>query len=132
MNRVGRGRHVWASLLYVAVVLCVFSSSPIAFAAGWICTYPDFSAERIPVIARLNIESDVLVFSSPAAELKFKIMTNNNYGLIAVETYSRMEENKPRIFSSAILVDKILGRFLYVVAEMGQSPRSRDGRCISG
>jgi hypothetical protein len=116
---------------YFAVTFSALSAAPAA-AAGWICTYPDFSEKRAPVIVRLNIEGDMLIDDAPP-HVRYKVLTNNANAVIAAEAYAELDDpgSTPRVYSSTIIIDKVLGRFLYSVIEINQSPGFREGRCIN-
>ncbi len=48
------------------------------------------------------------------------------------EHYSQFDKLKGavRIFSSTVIIEKTFGHFIYTVAEIGQEPAVRTGRCV--
>jgi hypothetical protein len=118
-----------AKCLCAASLLTLVSHS--AFAAeSWTCTYPAF---RVPggsaAAARTITRPFVVSGDKLIGGVKYDIIENNQYGLIAVEHYSEFDGGVVRIFSSTVIIDKTFGKFIFTVGEIGDEPQYRTGHC---
>lgn len=112
-----------------ALMLMLLGNSALA-ADTWTCTYKEPRSGN-DVAVRLVVDGNKLVagrLGIPA----YGLLENNQYSLIGVDHYSEHDGSKapPRIFSSTVIIEKKSGAFLYTVAEIGEEPVARKGRCV--
>jgi hypothetical protein len=121
----------------VCTVLCMTSYA--AHGADiWTCTYPDFATKEpttveFPVVGDELLENDMF-------QLRFKILQNTAYGLVAVWSMADMEVNfpdkkTPLIGAMAMVIDKKTGELLRSVTAF-DVPEKADttvhGKCRHG
>lgn len=121
----------------ICIALCL--TAFVAHAADiWTCTYPDLSTKELlttefPIIRDELIEDDVF-------QLRFKILQNTDYGLVAVWSIADMEENfpnkkTPTIGIIAMVINKKTGELLRSITTF-EAPDKMDttvrGTCRHG
>ena len=78
----------------IAVVLA-YLIVPITFASAneiWTCTYPGFSKDRRPVIVRYKQRGESMMEDEWNQE--YRILQNNQFGIVATSSISRIETNQ--------------------------------------
>jgi hypothetical protein len=92
----------------VAIVLtCGLSASA---AETWTCSYKDFSDDRRTVTERF-VEIDGYMVQAKYGT-KYRILENNEHGLVAVWSTSWLERGTPNVGSYTIVISKKTGVFL--------------------
>jgi hypothetical protein len=119
-------------------ILLVYLTMPIAFVAAeevWTCTYPGFSQDRRPVIARYREKDEFLV--DDEWNQQYRIMQNNQFGIVASWSISTIERNNssPSIGARTIVIDKRSGELLWSNTLLGEPDKVNEpvhGNCIRG
>jgi hypothetical protein len=117
---------------YLCSIFMMLVTSDMCFALdSWLCTYPNFAPDKKPVTVTLQIP-DKLVDQRLGGVPQYDILENNQYGVIAVDHYSKFDavRGAVRIFSSTVIIDKTFGKFIYTVGEIGDEPGFRTGQCV--
>jgi hypothetical protein len=123
----------------IAVVLA-YLMVPVTFANAdeiWTCTYPGLSDDRRPVIVRMKQKGEFLVEEQFGTE--YKILQNNEFGIVATMSLSKIERNldrsEPSIGARTYVIDKRTGELLWsntFLRESDQVNAPVHGSCIRG
>ncbi len=110
--------------------------TPVDNVESWTCSYRGYQIRENEspraVIVRFTVDDQELVEGSQGQ--RYRILQNNEYGLIAAWSSSEVEPGKsdPTIAAFAIAIDKRTGFFSRVnlIARPDESGSPRDGSCI--
>jgi hypothetical protein len=103
----------------------------------WTCTYPGFSQDRRPVIQRYRQQGDILDVDQGSWREEYRMLENNQFGLVASSSISKIEPNQsePSIGARTIVINKRTGEFLWSNLFLGEPDRVNSpvhGTCIRG
>jgi hypothetical protein len=107
-------------IVWIVIVLLTYLAIPIPFAAAqeiWTCTWPGFSQDRSPVIQRYRQQGELLVVDHETWREEYRILENNQFGLVATRSISEIESHstskEPSIGTRTIVIDKRTGELLW-------------------
>jgi len=118
--------------LFLIVMFFVSSLSAFAqkAASSWVCSYNGFGPDNKVVIVDFLIDRDYLIGSFGQ---RFKILENNEVGLVAAWSIATIEENRndPSLGAMIISINKKTGEFRRSNALFSsQDSAVRYGRCV--
>jgi hypothetical protein len=128
-------RHlVMTSLLLPFVIACAISANGAeTWIETWTCTYST-AVDNRPIVARFEVSPPDLIESN--FRQTYRIEKNNDYGLIAVSTISKIEQGheRPTVGAISVVINKITGEFWWVSAIAAGHPAAviqpAHGKCI--
>jgi len=108
--------------LIVAITLLACATSARAadrWTERWTCTYPDLVAK--PVSLSFELSPPELVETSVFHE-HYRILENNDYGVVAVSSISKIElgHTQPTVGATTVVINKGTGEFWLAPAISGQ------------
>jgi hypothetical protein len=120
----------------LALFTCfVFAWLPARAQETWVCAYTWSSADQT-VIRKFQVNGDDLIDSSQDAgnpfekPEKFTILQNNEFGIVAAQSFAEMERYyvEPAIGAYVVLINKQNGKFQQSNAILGE-PKAVTGTC---
>ena len=101
----------------------------------WICAYTWSSPDQT-VIMKFQVDGDDLIGGSDnnvggdfiLTKEKFRILQNNDLGIVAARSFAEIERNQPAIGAFVVLIDKQNGKFQLSNAILGE-PQAVIGTC---
>jgi hypothetical protein len=120
-------------IVAVGVIACATSAQ----AEAWTCTYIlDGSTE--PILHRFQLSPPDLIETTYNEH--YRVLRNNDYGLVATEAISRIEEGQQRatVGAHTVVINKETGEFWWHMLITGQGAdynalnKPIKGKCIKG
>ena len=109
---------------YLVVAITLLACETLARAADrwterWTCTYADLVAK--PVLLSFELSPPELVETSVFHE-HYRILQNNDYGVVAVASISKIEQGHalPTVGATTVVINKGTGEFWLATAIAGQ------------
>jgi hypothetical protein len=100
-------------------LLLTFICATSASAEGWTCTYL-FSSGVQPTLIQFELSPPDLI--NTKLHEHYRILQNNDYGLVAVSSIAEIEQGKqqPTVGAATVVIDKGTGEFWLATAIAGQ------------
>ena len=112
-------RQAGAAALVTALLA---GAVPTAARAGdvWTCTWPGFTDDHRPVVARFKVQGDYLVEDDPL-QGSYRILQNNENALIATLGSAAIPPGREKltILSRTFLIDKSTGELVWANLALG-------------
>jgi hypothetical protein len=116
--------------LRLAVFITVAFCQPVEAADVWTCSYPGWP-DGHAIIDRFREVNGFFV--EDTFKLKYQILQNNQYGVVAVWSFSDVENGSPGILGRTIVINKATGDFLMEnasITEPDSVNRPNRGKCL--
>jgi hypothetical protein len=117
------------------ILFAVIASTASARAESWACAF-NYGSNNPPTLIRFQLAPPDLIETSHGDH--YRLLQNNEYGLVAVSSFSEIEKDqaRPSVGGSLVVIDKATGEFWWSTT-MAHPPavglnQPVQGRCQKG
>jgi hypothetical protein len=130
-----KARHLGVvALLLAGIIACAISAHAAeTWTETWTCTYST-AVDNRPTVTRFEVSPPDLIEAN--FHQTYRIEKNNDYGLVATSTISKIEQGhkEPTVGAVSVVINKMTGEFWWVSAITAEQPAAVNqpahGKCI--